>query len=227
MSSSKCCCFQNMLLLGSYHQHRLLDRIVYPIFPHILYTVVISNKGNKNVYFNSLKDDISFINVLREKWCEALNDITDATLFKSFKNAKRFAPSVYQYYNQYKLIHRRTINNQLLKRINIVDSDTCLFYKDCTDTIEHIYLHCNIIKKLWNDTMTWVRNIHNVHFIISDHEKIFGCSTANQVPQQLIISVKDVIYQKRKQDKEMTIADVTGCLLKKIEYYKDKIYTIG
>ena len=57
---------------------------------HILYAVEISNEDNKNVYFNSLKDDISFINVLREKWCEALNnDITNATLFKYFKSAKK------------------------------------------------------------------------------------------------------------------------------------------
>ena len=160
--------------------------------------------------------------------CQALNDgITDDTLFKSFKNAKKIVPSVYQYYNQYKLIHRRTINNQLLKGMTIMDSDTRLFCKDCTETIEHIYIHCNTVKKFWNDTIAWVRNIYDVHFIISDHEKIFGCSTDNQVSQLLIISVKDVIYQKRKQGKEMTIADVKSCLLKKIEYYEDKRYTIG
>ena len=36
---------------------------------------------------------------------------------------------VYQYYNQYKLIHRRTVNNQLLKKMNIIDTENCLFCK--------------------------------------------------------------------------------------------------
>ena len=76
--------------------------------------------------------------------------------------------------------------------------------------------------KLWNDTITWVRNIHDVHFIISDYENLFGCSTDNQVSQLLIISVKDVVYQKRKQGKEMTIADVKGCLLKKMNITKTR-----
>ena len=155
------------------------------------------------MYFNSLKDDISFINVLREKWCKALNDdITDDTLFKSFKNANKIAPSEYQYYNQYKLIQRRTIKNQLLKRMEIVDSDTCLFCKDCIETIEHIYLHCNNVKKLWNNTITWVKSIYDVHFIISDHEHVFGCSTDNQVSQLLITSVKDVKYQNENKVKK-------------------------
>ena len=63
----------------------------------------------------------------------------------------------------------------------------------------------------------WVRNIYDHHFIISDHEKICGCSTSNQIPHLIITSVKDVIYQKRKQGKEMMISDVKKkCLLKSL-----------
>ena len=38
----------------------------------------------------------------------------------------------------------------------------------------------------------------------------------------MIINVKDVIYQKRKQVKEMIIADVKGCLLKKMNITKTR-----
>ena len=56
--------------------------------------------------------------------------------------------------------------------------------------------------------------------MISDHEKIFGCSTNNTITHLLITSVKDVIYQKRKQGKEMAIADVKRCLLKNLSILK-------
>ena len=65
----------------------------------------------------------------------------------------------------------------------------------------------------------WVRSIYDHHYIISDHEKIIGCSTSNQVTHLIIISVKDVIYQKRKKGKRMMILDVRKCLL---EYFEGK-----
>ena len=85
--------------------------------------------------------------------------------------------------------------------MKIVGSEICLFCKECPETIEHIYSFCRNSTKLWNETISWVRNISDHHFITSDHEKIFGCSTNNQITHLIIISVKDVIYQKRKNGK--------------------------
>ena len=53
--------------------------------------------------------------------------------------------------------------------------------------------------------------------MISDHEKVFG-----QVTHLIIISVKDFIYQKRKDGKEMVISDVKKCLLKNLNIIKSK-----
>ena len=60
--------------------------------------------------------------------------------------------------------------------------------------------------------------------MISDHEKIFGGIFSDQVLNILIMSVKDVIYQKRKVGKEMTIFDVKKCLQKNLSILKSKIY---
>ena len=76
------------------------------------------------------------------------------------------------------------------------------------------------VKRPLKDTTSWVRNIYDQYLMMSDHEKIFGCSTYNQITHLLITSVKDVIYQKRKQGKEMTIADVKRCVLKNLSILK-------
>ena len=47
--------------------------------------------------------------------------------------------------------------------------------------------------------------------MISDHETPL-----------LITSVKDVIYQKRRQGKEMIIADIKRCLLKNLSILKSR-----
>ena len=50
----------------------------------------------------------------------------------------------------------------------------------------------------------------------------FGCSTNDQVTHLITTSVKDVIYQERKQGKEMMITDVKKCLLKNLSIIKAK-----
>ena len=77
----------------------------------------------------------------------------------------------------------------------------------------------NVVKRPWKDTSR-VRNNYDQYLMMSDHEKISGCSTDNQITHLLITSVKDVIYQKIKQGKEMTIADVKRCLLKNLSILK-------
>ena len=168
------------------------------------------------------KDHFS-VDALKDKWCERLNDeLSTSTIQNAFKNTKNYSLSAYQYYNQFKLIHGRTVHNQLLKKMNIIDSEKCLFCKDEVETIEHAYLYCVNSSKLWHDTITWVRNIHNHHFIISEQEKNFGSHQKNKVTDMIIISVKDVIYQKRKEGKEMVITDVKQCLQKNLRVQKSK-----
>ena len=76
--------------------------------------------------------------------------------------------------------------------------------------------------RIWNDVLTWVRSIYDPHFMISDHEKIFGCSSKDHICQLIIISGKDVIYQKRKSGKKMIITDVKRSLLKNLNILKSK-----
>ena len=190
---------------------------------HLLYNLDICNRGNKNTYTNIMGKDHFSVDALKDKWCERLNDeININTIQNAFKNTKNYSLSAYQYYSQLKLIHGRMVHNQLLKKMNIIDSEKCLFCKDEVETIEHEYLYCVNSSKLWQDTITWVRNIHNHHFMISEQEKIFGSHQKDNVTDMIIISVKDVIYQKRKEGKEMVITDVKQCLQKNLRVQKAK-----
>ena len=60
--------------------------------------------------------------------------------------------------------------------------------------------------------------IYDAHFKISDIEKIFGENTNSPITQLpvIILSVKDVIYLKRKTGKRMTLGDLKRCLQKNL-----------
>ena len=105
--------------------------------------------------------------------------------------------------------------------MKITDSDLCHSCKE-TETIEHAYLNCTNTARLWVNSIAWVRDIHDPHFAISDIEKIFGCSSNNQIANMFIISVRDVIYHKRKDGSNMCITDVKMCLVKNLSILKSK-----
>ena len=207
-------------LMSQYNVHGLCSR---PQLSHILYKIDLGSDDNKNVYSNIVGRDTNIVCNIKEKWSETLNDdILLSTVQLSLTNAKKFSPSVYQYYNQFKLIHMRTVNNKLLKKMGIIERETCLYCKDHIETIEHIYLSCSNTITIWNETISWVRNVYDPHFIISDQEKIFGCTAKDQICQLVIISVKDVIYEKRKKGTKMSISDVKRSLLKNLNILKSR-----
>ena len=105
--------------------------------------------------------------------------------------------------------------------MKITDSELCHFCNE-TETIEHAYLECRNSSRLWINIVSWVRDIHDPHFIISDIEKFFGSSSNNQIVNLIIISVKDVIYQKRKNGNVMDVTNVKMCLLKNLCILKSK-----
>ena len=130
-----------------------------------------------------------------------IDEVRIDTLSNSFKNAKKYSPSVYQHFNQYKLLHRRIVNNKLLHKMGISVTPNCHFC-DETETIEHIYgvSQCNI---LWQKAENWVKSLQYPHFKISDTEKIFGEKYSNHLKHIIVISTKDVMYHKRKKGDKM------------------------
>ena len=193
---------------------------VRPRLPYILYIAETNSKGNKNTYYNVTNTGNMVLNDLQTKWSEKLNDdIRIDTLSNSFKNAKKYSPSVYQHFLQYKLIHRRIVHNTLLFRMGISNTPNCLFC-DEPETIEHVYLECPNAVNLWFNTENWVKNLNFPHFKISDNEKIFGEKYNNHLKHIIVISVKDVIYQKRKVGNNMHLADVKRQVLKNLHITK-------
>ena len=84
----------------------------YPQFPYVLYILDIGIKGNINIYFSIIESGNDNIEFLHNKWSICLNeDINFETVVKGFKKAKTNAPSVFQHFKQYKLLHRRTLHN--------------------------------------------------------------------------------------------------------------------
>ena len=60
---------------------------------------------------------------------------------KAFKKLKT-------HFIQYKLLHRRIVNNKLLYKMGLSENDRCLFCKNMVETIERIFIHSKNTRKL-------------------------------------------------------------------------------
>ena len=99
-----------------------------PRLPFILYNIQIGTKGYKNIYSYLQTKGNNTLVELQNKWSEKMNDnIMLDTISNAFKNAKKYSPTVYQHFTQFKLLHRRIGNNRLLHKMNITETPCCLF----------------------------------------------------------------------------------------------------
>ena len=179
-----------MILFGTNRHHNSLT---------FLYILDIGTKGNKNDYFSTIESGNNIIKQVQENWPKHFNeDISFDTVTSGFKNIKKVAPSVYQQFNHFKLLHRRTVHNKLLFKMGISETPNCPFCNHIVESIEHAYIECENVKGLWKATENKVRLIYDSHFKIADIEKIFGDIDNDQVKQVIIICVRDVIYHKKK-----------------------------
>ena len=101
--------------------------------------------------------------------------------------------------------------NKLLFKRGISETSNCPFCNHIVESIEHAYIECENVKGLWRATVNWIRLIYDSNIKIADIEKIFGDIDNDQVKQVIILSVRDVIYHKRKTGSEMILGDLRRC----------------
>ena len=79
--------------------------------------------------------------------------------------------------------------NELLYRTKIVDSLECPLCNNTSEAIEHAFLDCQKIHRLWRQVEFWSGMVLLVKIKISDSEKIVGTYT-NFIIDTVILSTK-------------------------------------
>lgn len=100
---------------------------------------------------------------------------------------------------QLRLLHRMIATKRYLFLRKRVDSQTCTLCTQATQTIEHLFWHCDVVRKFWKDFEDWLHACceHTVRFSLS--EKIVLLSVddnliTDQVIDYIILLAKYVIY---------------------------------
>ena len=119
---------------------------------------------------------------------------------------------------QYKLIHGFIATNQMLYKMNILDSPRCNFCNLYKQDLIHMFYDCIETKNFWFDVNEWLVKYCNARIQLSLQNIILGDLTTSDFLNRIILFAKSFICKNKYND---TIPSVHLCqLVEKIYGYQ-------
>ena len=98
---------------------------------------------------------------------------------------------------QYKVTNKILVTKSFLHKTNKVDNNIYEYCNLQPETIYHLFIECEIVKRFWNELRIWLSNNSTVIHIIELGEKqvLFACQDKrNTLRNYLCITAKYYIY---------------------------------
>ena len=157
----------------------------------------------------------SVLDTAVEKWCANSElDFNSFDLSRSFQRHHLIYKDTYLKYIQFRTLHHRFFTNEKLFKMGIKGSDLCGFCHVHTDSIEHMFLDCEISIDLWNEVQGMDNyNLSQSRIILGDMENAMAINT-------IILLTKKVIYNSMKKEQRPHILNIKNEVKK--FYYEEK-----
>ena len=174
---------------------------VNPSIPFQINIIYKSKKGTKD--FQKIQDKETLEMKFKNKWMSNLNINIDNTSWKNiFLIAHKTIKDNYYRYFQYRIIHRILGIKNLLKKMNIAQDDKCGLCETHSETLEHLFLDCEISKDFLNQLFIIIKTKTKVQINPDKITIIFGYLLKNNyhVPiNTILILAKSYLFQCSKK----------------------------
>ena len=166
-------------------------------------------KGVSKIYSQMKNSSSSVLDTAVEKWCANSNlDFNSFDLSRSFQKHHLLYKDTYLKYIQFRTLHHRFFTNEKLFKMGIKGSDICGFCQVHTDSIEHMFLECEISINLWDEVQEWIQTLGMDNYNLSQSRIILG-DMENAMSINTIISLtKKVIYNSMKKEQRPHILNI-------------------
>ena len=163
----------------------------------------------------------SLLDTAVDKWCANSElDFNNFDLNRSFQKHHLIYKDTYLKYIQFRTLHHRFFTNEKLFKMGIKISDQCGFCRSHTDSIEHMFLDCEIIVQLWNEVQDWIQALGMNNYNLSQSRIILGDLENAMSINTIILLTKKVIYNSMKKEQSPHILNVKNEV--KQFYYDEK-----
>ena len=114
---------------------------------------------------------------------------------------------------QTKILHRILGTNHLCKKMKIVASERCTFCKEQTETIQHLFYECNVVKRFWDNLRTFIsEQCFGIQPAWSKNDIIFGNIKFDNTLNKIILLAKKFIFNQKFRSVEPLLTYFKGYL---------------
>ena len=171
---------------------------------------------SRTIYTALIKAVSSFPENTVAKWNEYLGLDLDNEAWQSiFQNLYTTSMSAQLRALQYKILHRTLATNRMLHIWNIIDHELCSFCMTETETLTHLFYHCNFTKNFWAKVKSYAYDEFHIDLEFSIKDVLFGNyddNTEGKYYDMMIIAGKWTIFQCK-----------VACCNPSIEYFIKKL----
>ena len=130
---------------------------------------------------------------LTNKWMQELGFINEEE-HKSFNKVIRSIIEIRLKDFQYKVTNKILIAKLFLHKINKVDNNICECCNLQPETIYHLFIECEIVKRFWNELRIWLSNNSTVIIELGEKQILFACQDKKIHLETICALLHNVIY---------------------------------
>ena len=144
-----------------------------PFLPISMAIFYFNKKGCKDMYnvlINRKKETSTSI----LKWNENGYRFTASEWSKIFELPFKVTQESKLHWLQFQILHRLIPTNQYLHKLKLKTSPTCSFCKNDIESIEHLFIECPLVRKIWDDIEEWLLNKFRISVTFDKPSILFG-----------------------------------------------------
>ena len=157
---------------------------------------------------------------LTNKWMQELGFINEEEN-KSFNKVICSIKEIRLKDFQYKVTNKILVTKSFLHKINKVDNSICEYCSLQPETIYHLFIECEIVKRFWNELRIWLSNNSTVIIELGEKQILFACQDKrNTLRNYLCIIAKYYIYVTKFTQNRLLLENFLSLLKKKFQSEK-------
>ena len=179
-----------------------------------------SKKGVSRMYSQMKHSNDYILETASQKWSTILElNLDGFELSKSFHKHHIIYKDTYLKYIQFRTLHHRFFTNEKLFKMGLKKSNLCCFCQRHVDSIEHMFILCEVSMVLWECVERWIQSL-GIENYLSITRIILGDFDSAQFVNTIILLTKKVIYNAMKKEQQPNILNVKNETKK--FYYEEK-----
>ena len=158
--------------------------------------------------YQKIRSSDKFCRGHEAKWANILKiDIPESDWSKIYVNNKHSVIKTSLMSFQYQILTRTIPTNSFLVKCKLVDSDKCWFCKENTETIEHLFWYCPVVKTFWFRLLDKINASTDFRSNMVDKNVILGAVEGRNkdVLNFFFTVVKKYVYNVKCKESQLSV----------------------